>query len=556
MRRAVLYARVSTHLQEKEGTIDSQLAEIKRQIAKNGDELITEYTDNGYSGAYLDRPAMNDLREALKTDRFDAVYFLATDRIARDSIHQDIIVNEILRYKKKVIINDKDYEKNPENEFALRVFGAVSQFERAKIMERMQRGRMHRLRNGHLMPNGHTIYGYRYIRKTPEKQAQLVIHEEEASVLRYMFTMYANGSLGTNALPRSLEERGILSRKGKQTWNVEIIKRMLKNPTYTGVRYFNKMTREEAPMDNTRKKYRKFIDRDRSEWIGIPVPAIISQELFNKVQERLQKTREKYRRPKLIQLLSGLAKCGECGHSYCSVRWYGKKTNPSGTIRVSHWNFYQCSMRMYNYMHDPHKRKPCGNNKITSHILEDAVMRIIQDNLLDPVKLSFWITRSEQHMPNEHAARELARIAGQLKKLDETRRRLINGYATGRTVTKKYIERNHVIDTKFKKLTREKTELTNASHDRHGTSGIQLQQFCAHAKVQFAACTDLETKRKFLQEHVEKIIFNHDKISIIGFIPAQGDTTALPFQIEGEIDRAHVRSNAQRKNRREIITKN
>jgi DNA invertase Pin-like site-specific DNA recombinase len=73
MRKAVLYARVSTDRQEKEGTIESRLFELKRQIAAAGHDLVKEYIDDGHSGKLLDRPALNALRTDLKADLFDTV---------------------------------------------------------------------------------------------------------------------------------------------------------------------------------------------------------------------------------------------------------------------------------------------------------------------------------------------------------------------------------------------------------------------------------------------------------------------------------------------------
>jgi DNA invertase Pin-like site-specific DNA recombinase len=84
MKRAVLYARVSTDAQQKEGTIGSQVLELKRQIAAAGDVLVKVYLDDGYSGSLLDRPGLEELRRDVRTPLFDAVYFLDTDRIARD----------------------------------------------------------------------------------------------------------------------------------------------------------------------------------------------------------------------------------------------------------------------------------------------------------------------------------------------------------------------------------------------------------------------------------------------------------------------------------------
>ena len=102
MKRAVLYARVSTDAQQKEGTIESQVLELKRQIAAAGDVLVKEYVDDGYSGTLLDRPALEELRRDLRTPLFDAVYFLDTDRIARDVAYQTIILGELLKYGKQI----------------------------------------------------------------------------------------------------------------------------------------------------------------------------------------------------------------------------------------------------------------------------------------------------------------------------------------------------------------------------------------------------------------------------------------------------------------------
>jgi DNA invertase Pin-like site-specific DNA recombinase len=243
MKRAVLYARVSTDAQQKEGTIDSQVLELKRQIAAAGDVLVKEYTDDGYSGSLLDRPALEELRRDVKTNLFDAVYFLDTDRIARDVAYQTIILGELLKYGKQIIIKGKDYVNNPENKFTVTVLGAVAELERAKIIEHTTRGRLHRLRMGEMSSNGHRIYGYDYVRKTTAAPAALVINEEQAPVVRSIFEMFASGRFGLVTISRSLEERRLPTRLGRPLWQRDQIKAMLRNETYAGTRYFNRITR-------------------------------------------------------------------------------------------------------------------------------------------------------------------------------------------------------------------------------------------------------------------------------------------------------------------------
>jgi site-specific DNA recombinase len=76
MRKAALYARVSSDHQQKEGTIRSQVAELRRQISAAGHKLVKEYIDDGYSGADMDRPALEQMRQEMKTDGFDCMYFV------------------------------------------------------------------------------------------------------------------------------------------------------------------------------------------------------------------------------------------------------------------------------------------------------------------------------------------------------------------------------------------------------------------------------------------------------------------------------------------------
>jgi site-specific DNA recombinase len=130
MTKAALYARVSSDGQKQERTIESQVAELKRQIAAAGHQLVKEYIDDGYSGAYL------DVLGASTTDTFDVVYFLCADRIAREAIHQNIIVAELAKHKKRIVISGKEHEENPEHKLTLQVLGAVSEFERAPSLEK------------------------------------------------------------------------------------------------------------------------------------------------------------------------------------------------------------------------------------------------------------------------------------------------------------------------------------------------------------------------------------------------------------------------------------
>src|SRR5215471_205485 len=364
MTKAALYARVSTDAQQKEGTIESQLVELRKQVAAAGHELVEEYIDDGCTGMVLDRPALNRMRADLKTDRFERIYFLAADRIARDVEYQRIIVGELLKHGKQITINGKDYVQNPENKLTLTMLGAFSEFERAKIIERTTRGRLHRLRMGEMSSNGHRIFGYHYVKKTSTAPATLAINEEQAAVVRSIFEMFASDEFGLVTISRHLEERRVLTSKGRQRWDNDRIKRMLKNETYAGIRHFNRMTRVKKGDRQGKKLIRgQWVYRDRPDWIAVKVPAIVSRDLFDKVQVQLREHDARYCQPVTHYLLSGLVQCGVCGSGCSSFRRWQKVLRPSGGVSVYHHAAYRCNRRARENNHDRTQIKRCENSE-------------------------------------------------------------------------------------------------------------------------------------------------------------------------------------------------
>src|SRR5258708_2493445 len=95
---------------------------------------------------------------------------------------------------------------------------------------------------GELSSTGHRIFGYEYMRKTPTSPAALVVNEEQAAVVRSIFEMFASGDFGLVTISRWLEERRIATRTGRERWNMDQVKFMLKNETYAGTRYYNRIT--------------------------------------------------------------------------------------------------------------------------------------------------------------------------------------------------------------------------------------------------------------------------------------------------------------------------
>lgn len=524
MKKAVLYARVSSEAQKKEGTIESQVAELKRQIATSGDVLVREYREDGVTGAIFERPALNQLRKDLKTNLFDVVYFLCADRIARNVVNQNLIIAEIMKYNKQIIVGGRDYAHTPENEFRFLVLGAVAQLERAKIIERSKRGKRHRLKQGFLLSEGYNIYGYDYIRKTNNSPAKLVINEREAKFVRYVFEEFAKG-ISWKKLARSLEDMGAIRKSGKKLWTIEQMRSMLKNHTYSGIKYYNTRTLVKKPLNPLRAiKYGKVVYRDKSEWIGVKVPAIVSKTLFDKVQKRLEENKRLYRHPKETQLLSNLTRCGVCGSALIAYqRFVRQKRLTNNQYHVYHKAAYRCDRRVKSLVHSKKSEvKRCHNPEVSAKLIEPCIMRMIQETMLNEQKLLNCLEiEKDKSSKQKLMEKDIQKIERQIQLLLKKKKGLIDIYAIGKLTRTEYGKQCNSYDAKIDDLKAKKASLIKSVPSLHklGVIETSVKHFCETAKTQFDHCHDFDTRRQFLLDHLETIEYKEGRVALRGYLP-------------------------------------
>ena len=266
---------------------------------------------------------------------------------------------------------------------------------------------------------------------------------------------------------------------------------MLKNETYAGTRYFNRITTAtEANREGKHVIRGKWVFRDRAEWIAVTVPAIVPRELFERVQERLRQHEERYCQPTTRYLLNGLVQCGVCGSGCSSSRRYHKVRRPSGGVSVYHRSVYRCNRRAWQYAHDRTQVERCRNSEIGTHILEGKVFEMIRETMLDPGKLRGCLENGGSD--DRSTAEELARVARKISALDEERRQMIDRYAADQMTGEEYIAANRVLDQKLERLVRRKAKLAAAlrSSQHEDFVDASARQFCATAKARLQACTD------------------------------------------------------------------
>ena len=454
--RAALYARVSTERQADRGTIGSQLQLLREHIAAAGDELIGEYVDDGHSGARLDRPGLDALRDAAEAGLVQRVWCLSPDRLARAYAYQVLVLDELDRFGVTVTFTDSPglAADDPQATLLTQVQGVIAEYEKAKIAERYRRGKLFRARAGEIV-TWKASYGYRRIARSPATgQAHHEVYEPEAAVVRRIFTDRAAG-ITVREICRRLNADGVASPTGKPTWGHSTLSRLLRNEAYVGRVYYN---RTESVPDRRPTRRNRQVPRDRDEWIPIDCPRIISDELFAAAgRVATDNTKWSPRRAEPGQwLLKGLVKCGACGVGTNCHKMRGR----NGT-----WHrYYYC--RNHDPLRAGGESRRCPERNIRADALDAFVFDHIRAAITHPDLLLAGEQAVTLHTPipdDELLAAELARLDRKIDAADTERRRLIDLYQGGFIELPEMQRRETEVSSRRKELQHKRTSL---AHER------------------------------------------------------------------------------------------
>jgi site-specific DNA recombinase len=186
-----LYARVSTPRQQQHQTIDQQLSRLHDYVATQADWHVADehiYRDDGYSGATLKRPGLDRLRDRGARAAVECVVITAPDRLARNSVHQMLLVDALTQRGCRVEFVERPMSDDPHDQLLLQIRSAVAEYERTLIAERMRRGRQAKLRSGQLLPWTRSPYGYLLDAERPRDPSRVRLDPVQAAVVEQMFT--------------------------------------------------------------------------------------------------------------------------------------------------------------------------------------------------------------------------------------------------------------------------------------------------------------------------------------------------------------------------------
>jgi site-specific DNA recombinase len=517
-----LYARVSSDQQAKSGTIDSQIAAVCERIERDGYRIAEDlqFIDDGATGATLIRPQLERLRDHAALGGIDRLYVLAPDRLSRKYAYQVLLLEEFSACGVEVVFLNHGLGTTPEEKLLLQMQGMIAEYERAKIMERNRRGKLHGAKRGRVNVLSTAPYGYRYIRKQADgAEAQYVIELEQASAVRQIFHWVGVERLSIGEVVRRLDAAGIETASGKAHWDRSVVWGMLQNPAYMGRAAFGK-TRSRPPLPRVRAQRhsgdvpKKGVSTERTEredWIEIPVPALISEALFLAVQEQLEENRKRARQGRrgAAYLLQGLTVCGHCRYAY-----YGKKVSKTAAKGGQPYAYYRCiGTDAYRFGGE----RICDNKQVRTERLDELVWEQVRMLLAHPQRLKQeYERRLDLHDQNDGVGPDIDSLERQKRHLETGRSRLIDSYAEGIIDKADFKPKMAQLKIKLGQI----DEQIDASCQRQAG---QLELFLVINRLEeFAAAVterlgtiDFKTKREIICALVKRIEIYKDEVLVV-----------------------------------------
>jgi site-specific DNA recombinase len=209
-KRAALYRRVSGEEQKQKGfSLPDQRAETLEYCARENLEVVREFEDAGYSGKFLERPDLDELRDLVVSGGVDVVVVSKRDRLAR-GLYAGYLKNEFKRRGVELIALDSITEDTPYGELLENTLDNFSEFERFMIADRMRRGKRSKAKQGKLIASPQSDYGFRY----NETRDGYEVDELRMALVRRVFRMVGVGGMTLNAVGARLQAEGIPAPRG------------------------------------------------------------------------------------------------------------------------------------------------------------------------------------------------------------------------------------------------------------------------------------------------------------------------------------------------------
>jgi len=486
---AVIYARFSSDNQRDE-SITAQVRACTEYAKKHGYNVVRVYTDEAKSARTDDRPGFQRMIEDIRSGKVkvDVVLVHKLDRFARNR-YDSVIYRKILSQAgAKLLAVDQPIGDGPESVLLESLLEALAEYYSQNLAKEVMKGMKENAYqgkfNGGWVPLGYDVVDGRY-----------VINEKEAEIVRLIFSMFAEG-YSYKKIQEELNARGYKTKRGNP-FGKNSLYEILRNPKYAGYYVFNRAPRRLDGKRNWRRK------KKPEEVIVVPgaVPAIVSEELFQKVQKMLdaRKRVSPRQRSDVLYILTGKVFCGKCGAAMVG----NSRRRKAGDKPT---RYYECNRRL--------RTRECDNKRVNKEFLENYVLSKIEENVLSPDNLPELAKRIVA-LARERDKESIRREKEVRKELDEVNRKIDNIVKAVEDGSLDY----DILSSRLKELKARREELEACLADLSSptqeiTEEMVLKYLSTLQGTAFDSMDDF-AKKKFVDLYVHEVVVSEDKIEVV-----------------------------------------
>lgn len=493
--RVTFYARVSTDFNVQLNSLDNQITYYTDFIRKNPNwEYVDGYVDEGISGvSTAKRERFNEMIEDAKAGMFDLIVTKEVSRFARNTLDSIRFTRELLSSGVAVYFqNDNINTLDEDSELRLTIMSSMAQDESRKISNRVRFGHQQAIKKGTVLGTNN-MYGY------IKKDGKLMIDETQADFVRELFEMYATGKFSMKQMEKHFYQKGIRNSKGKMLSH-STMSNIIRNPKYKGYYAGNKVR-----ITDLFTKKQKFLPEE--EWVmykdetGETVPAIVSEELWNKANEvlymRSQDVITAQHKTVHQNLLTGKLICAHCGMPY-----YRKDAVSKGGEKISKW---VCSGKIKN------GASSCPSRAIYESEIKPIIEDIFKSGQQHIEELSACVLKlvSEVLDTNENKD-ELNRLNQELITRQKMKAKLLQYNADGRMDDSEFIRMTADCDNEIKDIEKKINALNKTSKTEREMKK-ELAEIKAILKAAEKHIDGEEIDRAFVDRYISDITVYPDE---------------------------------------------
>lgn len=513
---AAIYARYSSANQRDE-SLTAQIRACQEYAKNNNLQIIKVYSDAAKTGTNTNREQFMQMFSDGKEGLFRTLLIHKFDRFSRDKEDSIIFKRELRRNGVNIVsVTEKIDASTPAGKLMESMLEVTAEFFSNnlafEVMKGMKESAYDCKHLGGCPPLGYDV---------DPVTKKYVVNEPEASIVRYIFSNYADG-VGYGKILEYLNSMGYKSKRGR-AFGKNSLHDLLKNPKYKGTYIFNR----QLEKDVTGKRNPQ--PKPENEWIVVPggCPAIIDEDMFNTVQSRMANNRKQPGRfkAKKVYLLSGLVRCGECGAGMLG------HTRPNGRRR-NYYSSYSCSNRR--------NHKGCENPGIQQGNLDSFVLDQLYTQLFTGVSLHRLAGRI-----NEYNQEKGAEINGELNRLEEEAIKVNRKIGDVLQLVSEDVVAHETIRSALSELEKKKIFLEKQLKQLRQQNHVPLISKAAvvdliNRSKSFIKTYNLAECRNLIQHYVEKVAVYRDHVEVLFKINVADEANDIPVPLKSHKERGDL----------------